>query len=93
MADLPRGTVTFLFTDIEASMRRWEQDPVAMRSAVERHFALLRGTLERRRGRKVAWKGRFHDAARSQSGHVVTSDGIHWVCVMLLVPVPWCRRR
>ena len=51
------------------------------------------GTLERRRGRKVAWKGRFHDAARSQSGHVVTSDGIHWVCVMLLVPVPWSRRR
>src|SRR5215217_2761865 len=51
------------------------------------------GTLERRRGRKLAWKGRFHDAARSQSGHVVTSDGIHWVCVMLLVPVPWSRRR
>jgi hypothetical protein len=51
------------------------------------------GTLERRRGRKVAWKGRFHDAARSQSGHVVTSDGIHWVCVMLLAPVPWSRRR
>jgi hypothetical protein len=24
---------------------------------------------------------------------VVTSDGIHWVCVMLLVPVPWSRRR
>src|SRR4029079_4533342 len=51
------------------------------------------GTLERRRGRKLGWKGRFHDAARSQSGHVVTSDGIHWVCVMLLTPVPWCRRR
>lgn len=50
-------------------------------------------TLERRRGRKLAWKGRFHDAARSQSGHVVTSDGIRWVCVMLLAPVPWCRRR
>jgi hypothetical protein len=51
------------------------------------------GTLEHRRGRKVAWKGRFHDATRSQSGHVITSDGIHWVCVMLLVPVPWSRRR
>jgi hypothetical protein len=51
------------------------------------------GTLERRRGRKVAWKGRFHDATRSQSGHVVTSDGVHWVCVMLLAPVPWSRRR
>ena len=51
------------------------------------------GTLVRRRGRKLAWKGRFHDAARSQSGHVVTSDGIRWVCVMLLAPVPWSRRR
>jgi hypothetical protein len=51
------------------------------------------GTLERRRGRKVAWKGRFHDATRSQSGHVVTSDGTRWVCVMLLAPVPWSRRR
>jgi hypothetical protein len=50
-------------------------------------------TLERRRGRKLAWKGRFHDATRSQSGHVVTSDGIRWVCVMLLAPVPWSRRR
>jgi hypothetical protein len=51
------------------------------------------GTLVRRRGRKVAWKGRFHDATQSQSGHVVTSQGIHWVCVMLLAPVPWSRRR
>ena len=51
------------------------------------------GTLERRRGRQVAWKGRFHDATRSQSGHVITSDGIHWACVMLLASVPWSRRR
>src|SRR4051812_25493168 len=51
------------------------------------------GTLERRRGRKLAWKGRFHDAARSQAGHVVTSDAIHGVGVMRLARVPWCRRR
>ena len=51
------------------------------------------GTLERRRGRKSAFKGRFHDAVRSQPGQVVTSEGIHWVCVALLVPVPWSRRR
>ena len=31
MPDLPHGTVTFLFTDIEGSTRLWEQDPVAMR--------------------------------------------------------------
>ena len=51
------------------------------------------GTLERRRGRKIAFKGRFHDAVRSQPGRVVTSEGLHWVCVALLVPVPWSRRR
>jgi hypothetical protein len=51
------------------------------------------GTLERRRGRKLAYKGRFHDAVRSQPGRVVTSEAIHWVCVALLVPVPWSRRR
>jgi DDE superfamily endonuclease len=53
---------------------------------------LIDGTLERRWGRRIAYKGRFHDAVRSQSGHVVTSEGIHWVCLMLLVPVPWCQR-
>src|SRR5438034_1182683 len=30
MADLPTGTVTFLFTDIEGSTRLWEQHPRAM---------------------------------------------------------------
>ena len=41
MRDFPSGTVTFLFTDVEGSTRRWEQDSVAMRTAIERHFALL----------------------------------------------------
>jgi hypothetical protein len=30
---------------------------------------------------------------RSQTGQVVTSEGIHWLCLMLLVSVPWCRRQ
>ena len=41
MRDFPSGTVTFLFTDVEGSTRRWEQDSVAMRTAIERHFAIL----------------------------------------------------
>ena len=53
---------------------------------------LIDGTLERRWGKRIAYKGRFHDAVRSQSGHVATSEGIHWLCLMLLVPVPWCQR-
>jgi class 3 adenylate cyclase len=42
MPDLPSGTVTFLFTDIEGSTALWERDREAMGTAVERHLALLR---------------------------------------------------
>ena len=33
MADLPTGTVTFLFTDIEGSTALWERDPTGMGTA------------------------------------------------------------
>src|SRR6266566_685907 len=41
MADLPTGTVTFLFTDIEGSTRLWEAHPEAMEAALARHDAIL----------------------------------------------------
>jgi predicted ATPase/class 3 adenylate cyclase len=50
MPDLPAGTVTFLFTDIEGSTARWERDQVAMASAVARHLTLLRAATERHGG-------------------------------------------
>ncbi len=53
---------------------------------------LIDGTLERRWGPKIALKGRYHDAVRSQPGHVVTTEGVHWVCLSLLVPSPWGGR-
>src|SRR4051812_1952648 len=46
MPELPAGTVTFLFTDIEGSTARWEQDRAAMAAAVARHLHLLRGAIE-----------------------------------------------
>ena len=46
MADLPRGTVTFLFTDIEGSTERWERDRQAMTATVERHIALLDAAIQ-----------------------------------------------
>src|SRR5215204_5018152 len=41
MPDLPTGTVTFLFTDIEGSTALWERAQAAMRPAVDRHLELL----------------------------------------------------
>jgi hypothetical protein len=38
----PSGVVTFLFTDIEGSTRRWEADPEAMRTALAAHDELMR---------------------------------------------------
>src|SRR5438552_3783843 len=57
MAALPRGTVTFLFTDLEGQTPLWEEHPGAMRSALARHDALLRGAVESRRGRVVKSTG------------------------------------
>lgn len=45
MTDLPTGTVTFLFTDIEGSTTRWEHHPQAMREVIARHDALLRSVI------------------------------------------------
>jgi predicted ATPase/class 3 adenylate cyclase len=45
MSDLPTGTVTFLFTDIEGSTTRWEHHPDAMRAALARHDSLLRSVI------------------------------------------------
>jgi predicted ATPase/class 3 adenylate cyclase len=55
--ELPSGTVTFLFTDLEGSTRLWEQHPAAMRPALERHDALLRVAVEGAGGRMVKTTG------------------------------------
>ena len=50
MVDRPSGTVTFLFTDIEGSTRRWEEEPDAMQMALAAHDEVLRAAIEARRG-------------------------------------------
>jgi predicted ATPase/class 3 adenylate cyclase len=56
-ADLPAGTVTFLFTDIEGSTRLWETEPDAMEVALERHNRLLAGVIEDHGGVVVTSRG------------------------------------
>src|SRR5215208_5897677 len=43
---LPSGTVTFLFSDLEGGLQRWQEHPEAMASATDRHNALLRQAIE-----------------------------------------------
>ena len=49
-------------------------------------------TLERRRGAKIAAKGIYRDPVRSSHSHFVKASGLRWVCLMLLVPIPWAGR-
>jgi class 3 adenylate cyclase len=42
----PSGVVTFLFTDVEGSTRRWEADAAAMRAALLGHDEVLRTAIE-----------------------------------------------
>jgi class 3 adenylate cyclase len=45
VGDLPRGTLTFLFTDLEGSTRLWQEQPDAMASALARHDELLANAI------------------------------------------------
>jgi predicted ATPase/class 3 adenylate cyclase len=57
VANLPAGTVTFLFTDLEGSSRLWEEEPEAMKSALARHDALLREAVGAHGGQVVKSTG------------------------------------
>lgn len=49
-------------------------------------------TLERRRGSRIKYKGWFRDAVLSTANHVTKALGIRWICLAILVPVPWNSR-
>src|SRR5512139_1524949 len=50
MDNLPVGTVTFLFTDIQGSTQLWQQYPGTMKETVARHHTLLRQAIESNNG-------------------------------------------
>jgi hypothetical protein len=49
-------------------------------------------TLERRWGKKISAKGIYRDPVYSTQERFVKASGLRWVCLMLLVPVPWAGR-
>jgi predicted ATPase/class 3 adenylate cyclase len=49
-AQLPSGTITLLFTDIQGSTRLWEAEPGPMAAALRRHDEILRAAIEEASG-------------------------------------------
>ncbi len=89
MRDLPSGTLTFLFTDVEGSSARWERNRTAMRDALRRHDAIVRRTLEAHAGIVLEAVGdafhavfeRAEDAAACASDLRDTLDAEDWSAV------------
>ena len=57
MIELPYGTVTFLFTDIEGSTQLWEKHPEEMKSALAKHDSILRKAIETNHGHVIKTTG------------------------------------
>ncbi len=49
-------------------------------------------TIERRWGAKIAARGLYRDAVRSSKDYFVKVSGLRWLCLVLLVPLPWAGR-
>ena len=65
-SDLPEGTVTFLFTDIEGSTRMWDRNPKRMKDALERHNLLVNEAIAAHGGRVFKIIGDEFQAAFTQ---------------------------
>jgi predicted ATPase/class 3 adenylate cyclase len=88
MPDLPTGTVTFLFTDIEGSTRLWEQHPRAMEAALARHDLLAAEIIGRHGGMLVKHRGEGDSlfAVFSRASEAVAAAG---ALQQALVAEPW----
>src|SRR5262245_45154102 len=67
MAELPSGTVTFLFTDLEGSTRLWEQYPQPRTHSWARHGAILSDAIAECGGHIVKMTGAGVHAAFSDA--------------------------
>ncbi|TMH54117.1 MAG: guanylate cyclase, partial [Betaproteobacteria bacterium] len=82
MAELPTGTVTLLFTDIEGSTRLWEAHAAAMRAALARHDALLKHCIDDHEGHVFktggdAFCAAFHTASDALAAALDAQRALH----------------
>ncbi|TMC84192.1 MAG: adenylate/guanylate cyclase domain-containing protein [Chloroflexi bacterium] len=73
MSELPRGTVTFLFTDIESSTRLLREQPESYARQLAEHRANLRDAFRRHRGVEVDTQGDAFFVAFSRASDAVAA--------------------
>lgn len=86
---LPSGTLTFFFTDIEGSTRRWDTYGPAMGLAIARHDELLRAVIENQGGQVFKTVGDavcavFEEARQAAAAALVAQrelQGQNWSAV------------
>ena len=79
VVDIPSGTYTFLFTDVEGSTNRWNRDPDTMRRCLRLHDDMLRKEIETRGGRVFKTVGDAFCAAFSDPVRAAECAGaIQW---------------
>src|SRR5689334_24964768 len=95
MPNLPTGTVTFLFTDIEGSTKRWEDYPDAMRKGLPEHDTIIRTAVEQNGGYVFktigdAFCASFFTAAQALQAAVDSQRGLY-AHVWGTMPPMWVR--
>jgi class 3 adenylate cyclase len=87
----PSAVLTFLFTDIEGSTRRWEADADAMRVAIETHNKVLRGAVEANDGTVFNYTGdgmcAVFSSPRWAVDAAVTAQGVLELPVRRVLPL------
>lgn len=73
MPSIPSGTVTFLFTDVEGSTRRWEEHRDTMKDAMERHDLIVRTLIESDGGAVFTTAGDEFCSAFSSPHHALAA--------------------
>ena len=71
MTELPSGTVTFLFSDIEGSTQHWERDPEGMARSLADHDEIFRNAIADHQGQVVKTTGDGVHAVFADAGDAV----------------------
>src|SRR5215211_7462453 len=95
-ANLPTGTVTFLFTDIEGSTKLWEEHPETMKSALAKHDAILKEAIESNHGHIIKTTGDgfhavFEKAIDAVNATVAAQNHLQYLHLAHTCPGRKCR--